>query len=232
MSDSGIAPNVLLVDDDAELVRSVREGLEPAGFQIESAGTLAAAWQRLSARTYAAVILDLGLPDGTGLELADALRAAGSQVPILMLTARSTVEERVDGFAHGADDYLCKPFAVPELQARLEALLRRSRPERQHVLRYAGLELDLLNRVLRFQDRQSLLSDREIAVLAYLMRHAEEPLTRSQMVEQVWGDETDDESILKVYINYVRNKIEHITQKRLIHTVRGVGYMLSETEPD
>jgi DNA-binding response OmpR family regulator len=194
---------------------------------------VAEARRRLTTRTYDVVLLDLGLPDGSGLELADWLRGGGSSVPILMLTARSSVHERLDGFGHGADDYLCKPFDAEELVARLKAVLRRAQPERQHVVKYAGIELDLLKRVVRRAGLEAALSDREAALLAYLMRHPEETLSRGQLVEEVWGDDADvDGSVVNVYVNYLRNKLEQGQLSRVIHTVRGVGYVLSETSPE
>jgi two-component system response regulator MprA len=184
-------------------------------------------------RNYDAVILDLTLPDGSGFELATALRARGCDVPIIILTGRSGVEERLDGFAHGADDYVCKPFAVEELVARLDAVLRRARPERQHLLKYSGVELDLLSRVVRRDDTQATLSDREAALLAFLIRHPEEPISRARLLEEVWGDAAEeDSSVVNVYVNYLRNKLEKGRYPRIIHTLRGVGYMLSETSPD
>jgi two-component system response regulator MprA len=224
---------LLIVEDDPAVVQTVRDGLDSALFALDHAPTVAEALRCLAARTYDVIVLDLGLPDGSGLDLADRLRTAGSRVPILMLTARSRVDERLDGFGHGADDYLCKPFAVDELDARLKAVLRRTRPERQHLLQYAGIELDLLKRVVRHNDVETTLSDREAALLAYLMRHPEEELTRSQLIEEVWGDDAEGEgSVVNVYVNYLRNKLERGRYPRVIHTVRGVGYMLSETTPE
>ena len=224
---------LLLVEDDPGVVQTVRDGLDTALFSLDHAATVAEALGRLTTRTYDVVVLDLGLPDGSGLELADRLRSTGSSVPILMLTARSRVDERLDGFGHGADDYLCKPFAVDELAARLKAVLRRARPERQHLLQYAGIELDLLKRVVSHNGVETTLSDREAALLAYLIRHPEQGLTRAQLIEEVWGDDAEGEgSVLNVYVNYLRNKLEQGRYPRVIHTVRGVGYMLSETSPE
>jgi two-component system response regulator MprA len=225
---------VLLIEDDRELARTVQEALRVANVSLDHAAALVDARRRISTRTYDAIILDLGLPDGSGLELAEAMRQSGSEIPILMLTAQTAVQQRLDGFAHGADDYVCKPFAVNELIARLKALLRRAHPERQHVLRYGDVELDLLKRVACRGDVAAVLSDREAALLAYLMRHPEEPLSREQLAQEVWGlDAETDSGVVNVYINYLRNKLEHGNrQNRLIHTVRGVGYMLAEVAPE
>jgi DNA-binding response OmpR family regulator len=225
--------SVLLVEDDREVVRTIRDGLDATELSLDCAASVAEARQRLATRTYDAVILDLGLPDGNGLELANSLRAAGNDVPILILTAQSRVSQRLDGFAHGADDYLCKPFVPAELVARLRAILRRARPERQHMLKYAGVELDLLNRVVRREDLEATLSDREAAVLACLMRNPEQAVSRARLIEEVWADQAEpDGSVVNVYINYLRNKLEQGRCSRLIHTVRGVGYMLSGTSSE
>jgi DNA-binding response OmpR family regulator len=150
-----------------------------------------------------------------------------------MLTARDTVLERVEGFRQGADDYLCKPFNVEELAARLQAICRRSRPLNRYVLQYSDVELDLITRLVRRNKISQTLSAREAELLAYFMRHPEEPLAREQILEQVWGDEAEDDSnVLNVYVNYLRNKIEAALYPRIIHTVRGLGYILSDKAPE
>lgn len=225
--------HVLLVEDDPEVARTVCEGLETARFSVDHVSTVAGGRQKLATRSYDALILDIALPDGSGLELADTLRASRSPLPVLILTARSTVDERLEGFRHGADDYLCKPFAVDELIARLRALLRRVRPERQHILKYGDVELDLLERVVRRNELQASLSARETELLVYLIRHSEEPLSRSRILEEVWGDDAELEgNVLNVYVNYLRNKLEQGDYPRLLHTVRGVGYMFSQKSPE
>jgi len=150
-----------------------------------------------------------------------------------MLTAKNAVADRIDGFRHGADDYLCKPFDVSELVARLFAIMRRTHPARRHVIGYADVELDLVTRTARRGDTKVTLSAREAELLAYLIRHSEESLTRDSILHEVWGQEAEDDSnVLNVYINYLRNKIDSNPAERLVHTVRGVGYMLSRREPD
>jgi DNA-binding response OmpR family regulator len=223
---------VLLVEDDAETAQIVQETLEAARLNVDRVDCLTDARQMLASRTYDCVVLDLGLPDGSGLELADSLRST-SEVPILMLTAQAALQQRLDGFAHGADDYVCKPCMPDELVARIQALLRRARPERQHVLRYADLQLDLLRRTVTRGGAETPLSDREAALLAYLIRHAGQPVAREALGQDVWGlGPADDAGVVNVYINYLRNKLEHGNQAaRLIHTVRGIGYIFSETPP-
>ncbi len=227
-------PHILLVEDDKEVARDVTAALREAGMSLDHAPTLSAAFDLVAARTFDVIVLDLGLPDGNGLELAKAVRRKRQDVPLLMLTARSAAQHRLDGFAHGADDYVCKPFLMEELVARVKALLRRSRPAGHHLLRYAGVELDLIQRVARRNDSEIVLSDREAALLTFLMRHPDEPLSRETLAQEVWGlDEELGRGVVNVYINYLRNKLEQgDRESRLIHTIRGVGYILSATPPD
>jgi two-component system response regulator MprA len=223
---------VLLIEDDLGVAATVREGLGPRGYHVDHAPSLAKAVELLTSSRFDLVILDLTLPDGDGLNLALRLRSAGSEVPILMLTARDSVPDRVAGFQHGADDYLCKPFDSDELAARLDAILRRVRAGERNLLRYADVQLDLVTRTVRRRGKTATLSDRQAGLLAYLIRHAGEVLPRERVLEEVWGDEAEDDSnVLNVYINYLRNKIESPGAARLIHTIRGVGYMLSEKGP-
>jgi DNA-binding response OmpR family regulator len=224
---------VLLIEDDVELAETVLSYLRGRAFTPRHAPDLATGLRLLSEAGFDVVILDLTLPDGDGLHLAAHLRANGSEVPILMLTARDSVPDRVAGFRHGADDYLCKPFDVEELTARLEAILRRALAGRRHLLQYADLQLDLVTRTVRRKGVHGTLSDREAGLLAYLISHPEQVLQRDRVLEAVWGDEAEDDSnVLNVYINYLRNKIESPGEPRLIHTIRGVGYMLSEKYPE
>jgi DNA-binding response OmpR family regulator len=228
-----IPARLLLVEDDLDVVRTILDGLDSTQFSVDHCPTLAAGYRALTGRKYDALILDLGLPDGSGLKLADRLRSAGSELPIIVLTAKTSVDERVNGFEHGADDYLCKPFSVTELSARVQALLRRSRAARRHVLTYRGIELDLLKRLVKRGERQASLSAREVDLLAYLILHAEETIPRERILEDVWGEEgEDDTNVLNVYVNYLRNKLEGGSLPRLIHTIRGIGYLLSESDPD
>jgi len=215
------------------VARAVRDGLEPRGFRLVHALSLAAAVQRLTESPFDAVILDLTLPDGNGLDLAGSLRQQNNDIPILMLTAKDRVTERVEGFRHGADDYLCKPFETEELVARLWAILRRARAQQRHILRYADIELDLIARTVRRGSIKEVLSIREADLLGYLLRHPEEVLPRDRILQNVWGDEAEEDSnVLNVYINYLRNKLEGATHSRVIHTVRRAGYVLSLTEPE
>lgn len=225
---------VLLVEDDDDVVATIEDVFRGTGMVLERVATLADAQLRVRSRMHDAVILDLGLPDGGGLALADVLRGVDEEVPILILTAQAGVAQRLEGFARGADDYVCKPFVPEELVARLRALLRRSRSERRHILRYGGVELDLLKRVVTSAGSSTPLSDREVALLAFFMRNAERPISRETLAQEVFGLEPHlDSGVVNVYVNYLRNKLGHgYREPPLIHTVRGIGYMLSEHPPE
>lgn len=224
---------VLVIEDDTDVASVIQERLRGGGFAVTHAPTLGAGQAYLSSGDWSVIVLDLMLPDGSGLDLAEKLRAAGDETPILMLTARDTAYERVEGFRRGADDYLCKPFEPDELVARLEAIIRRTKNIDRHKLHYGDIELDLITRRVRREETELTLSAREAELLAFLMRHPEEVLQRDRILQQVWGDEAEEDSnVLNVYINYLRNKVEGCKHPRVIHTVRGAGYMLSELEPD
>lgn len=223
---------VLLVEDDAGVARIVSDGLSERGFRVRQAETLAASRAALTAEGFDVMVLDLALPDGNGLDLAASLRASGNELPILMLTAQNGVQDRVTGFREGADDYLCKPFDVDELAARLHAIVRRTAAGNRHVLQYSDVELDLLTRTVTRGSTRAVLSARELDLLSFLLRHPEQTLPRERILAEVWGDEAEDDSnVLNVYINYLRNKLEPPELPRLIHTVRGKGYCLAEREP-
>lgn len=224
---------VIVIEDDTAVALVIKERLGASGFLVTHAATIETGRSMLLEGEWDVIVLDLMLPDGSGLDLAKQIRERGDETPILMLTARDTVYERVEGFKHGADDYLCKPFDVDELAARLEAIVRRAKSAERHKLSYADIELDLITRRVKRRETELTLSAREAELLAFLMRHPEEVLQRDRILQQVWGDEAEEDSnVLNVYINYLRNKVEGSRHPRVIHTVRGAGYMLSELEPD
>ena len=227
------ALNILMVEDDERLVAALREEFRKRRMLLHHAGTLSDARELLrEPARFNAVILDLNLPDGNGITLAEACRREGLSIPIIMLTARDAVEDRISGLGHGADDYICKPFAVGELIARLDAVWRRTSRPRHHVLRYGDIELDLIKRRLRRGEMDVPLSTRELDLLVYFMLHPEEVLEKERILREVWGDGTEgDDNLLQVYANYLRNKLEAGRYPRVIHTVRGVGYVLSQDEP-
>jgi len=223
---------VLLVEDDAGIVAFVRQGLTEAGFTVDAVvdGLEGLAAARVA--TYDAIILDGMLPGLDGLAVLVELRRLGMRTPVLLLTARAAVEDRVAGLETGADDYLTKPFAFTELLARLRALLRRPPLQADQLLRVGDLELDPLRRSVRRGGSPVDLSPREFALLAYLMRHAGQALTRTQIAEQIWSlDYAGDTNVVDVYIGYLRRKLGLAHGGPRIQTVRGVGYRLS-LEPE
>jgi two-component system response regulator MprA len=226
---------VLVVDDDPSVVHSVAAALRRDGHQVQALTNGLEALERLGGTSFDSVVLDVLMPGLDGLEVCRTLRARGDLTPILMLTARDLVADRVDGLDAGADDYLVKPFAVEELRARLRALVRRTAPGMlggTRRLRFADLELDPLTREVRRGDRLIPLTRTEFALLELFMVHARQVLTRSIIFEHVWGyDFGPTSNQLWVYISYLRRKLEAGGEARLIYTERGVGYALREPRP-
>jgi two-component system response regulator MprA len=222
--------HILVVDDD----RAMREGLERVlrrdGHEVVVAADGESAWSALGACPPDAVILDLLLPDSDGVEICRALRRAGNRTPVLMLTARDAVADRVAGLDAGADDYVVKPFALEELRARVRALLRRASPaDADGLLRYADVELDSSAYEARRGDRALALTRTEFHLLQLFLRNPRQVLTRSVIFERVWGYDFGSASrSLEVYVGYLRRKLEADGEPRLLHTVRGVGYVLRE----
>lgn len=222
---------ILVVDDDQKLLKMMRRTLAYEGFQVATALTGREALAQMQAKTPDLIVLDWMMPELNGLEMTSTLRAAGDDIPILMLTARDAVEDRVKGLDSGADDYLIKPFAPSELLARLRALLRRlEKTKTEQPLSYAGLYLNVTTRETRRGEREFELTPREFELLHYFMRHPGRVLTRDRILEAVWGyDFGGEDNVLEVYIGYLRKKTEAGGESRLIQTIRGVGYMLRET---
>jgi two-component system, OmpR family, copper resistance phosphate regulon response regulator CusR len=219
---------ILIAEDDRKVASFIRQGLEEDGHAVEVAadGDTALA---LASDTphFDLVILDVMLPKRDGFSVLRALRAAGVATPVLMLTARDSVTDKVTGLNAGADDYLAKPFAFEELLARVRALLRRGTEQRAAVLRVADLTLDPLRREARRGVRRLALTTREYALLEYFMRNAGRVLTRPMLAEHVWGLDFDSESnIVDVYVGYLRRKVDAPGEPRLLRTVRGAGYAL------
>jgi two-component system response regulator MprA len=222
---------ILVVDDERAVRESLRRALELEGYAIELAGDGNEALYRLeSSDEPDAMILDVLMPGLDGLEVCRRIRATGSRLPVLMLTARTEVEDRVAGLDAGADDYVTKPFALEELLARVRALLRRTTDEPGEVLQFADLELDLGTREVKRGGRSIELTRTEFSLLELFMRNPRQVLTRSVIFERVWGyDFGFASNSLDVYIGYLRRKTEAGDEPRLIQTVRGVGYALRET---
>jgi two-component system response regulator MprA len=228
---------ILVVDDDRAVRDSLRRSLEFNGYTVELAHDGQQALDAVAGQRPDAMVLDVMMPRLDGLEVCRRLRGTGDDLPILVLTARDAVSDRVSGLDAGADDYLPKPFALEELLARLRALLRRRSPgaedNGQHVaLRFADLELDPGTRDVRRGERSISLTRTEFALLELLMRHPRQVLTRGRILEDVWGyDFPTSGNALEVYVGYLRRKTEATGEPRLIHTVRGVGYALRESPP-
>jgi two-component system response regulator MprA len=221
---------VLVVDDDPAVSGALNRALRLEGYDVSLAGDGPIALEQIAVRPPDAVVLDVGLPTLDGLEVCRRLRAAGDDTPVLMLTARDAVNDRVQGLDAGADDYLVKPFALAELLARLRALLRR-RPEDtgDEVLTFADLRLDPVTREAKRGDRHFSLTRIEYDLLELLLRHPRQVLTRELILDRVWGYTFDSgTNSLAVYIGYLRRKTELEGEPRLIHTARGVGYVLRE----
>ncbi len=225
--------DILVVDDDEPLTMLLRRALAYDGYHVEVALRGDEALRKVQERPPDLVILDVMLPEMDGLEVCRRLRAAGDQVPLLLLTAKDTVADRVEGLDIGADDYLVKPFDNEELLARVRALLRRSNTEQPEVLRYADLELDTGAREAHRCGRTIHLSTTEYELLALFMRRPRQVLTREVILERVWGYDFEGQSnVLEVYIGYLRGKLEAGGEPRLVHTVRGAGYILREQAED
>jgi two-component system, OmpR family, response regulator MprA len=224
---------VLVVDDDPAVRESLRRSLAFNGYQVELADDGEHALRKVAATHPDVVVLDVMMPRMDGLAACRALRAAGDDVPVLMLTARDEVSDRVAGLDAGADDYLPKPFALEELLARLRALLRRIDPaESRSILRLADLTLDPVSREVTRGKRSLRLTRTEFSLLELLLRHPRQVLTRERILDDVWGyDFPTSANSLEVYVGYLRRKTEADGEPRLIHTVRGVGYVARETPP-
>lgn len=221
---------LLLVEDDAKLAVWLRQGLKEQGFGVDLAATAPEGLGLALATDYDAVLLDLMLPGVDGLDLLQQLRQRGSAVPVLVVTARSALEDRVRGLDLGADDYLAKPFDLRELLARLRAITRRPAVLPQTLLSAADLELDPAAREVRRAGRSLELTAKEFALLEYLLRKKGKVVTRGMILDHVWDMEYDGGSnLVEVYINYLRRKVDQDFEPKLIHTVRGAGYVLRET---
>ncbi|HWE60515.1 MAG TPA: response regulator transcription factor [Chloroflexota bacterium] len=221
-------PTILIADDDQKIVEMLRRTLSYEGYGVLTAADGREALDQAQAHHPDVVVLDWMMPGLDGVEVARRLRAAEG-MPILMLTARDAVEDRVEGLDSGADDYLVKPFAPAELLARIRSLLRRLPEGSEKPLRYTDLVLDPTTRETRRGERNMALSPKEFDLLSYLMRHPRQVLPRERILEEVWGyDFGGEDNVLDVYIGYLRAKTEAAGEPRLIQTVRGVGYVLRE----
>ena len=221
---------VLLVEDDPRVARLVERGLAEAGYDVEVAADGGDGYARAAAGDHDLLVLDVMLPGLEGLEVCGMLRQQGVRTPILMLTARDTVADRVLGLDAGADDYLVKPFALEELLARVRALGRRAADARDgDLLRVGDLTLDVARHEARRDGRAIELTAKEFALLEYLMRNAGRVLTRDQITARVWGhDSAATSNVVEIYVHYLRDKVDRGFARPLIRTVRGVGYSIRD----
>lgn len=225
---------ILVVEDERKVASFIRQGLAEEGHVVEVAGDGATALDLLlGAPAYDLVVLDVMLPRRDGLDVLKTLRARGVRTPVLILTARDAVTDKVAGLDLGADDYLTKPFAFEELLARARALLRRGTDQRASVLRLGDLALDPVTREARRGRRRIELTAREYSLLDYFLRQPGRVLTRPMIAEHVWGLDFDSESnLIDVYIGYLRRKVDAPGEPRLLHTVRGSGYVMKLEAPE
>ena len=227
----GLQMRILVVEDEKKMAAFIKRGLEEEGTVVDIAADGEDGLFRASHGNYDLIILDITLPRLDGLEVCRRLREARLSAPILLLTARDSVEMKVKGLDSGADDYLTKPFAFAELLARIRALRRRDRAEVNMKLQVADLVLDPLTRRVSRSGQNIQLTSKEFALLECFMRHPDQVLSRTVLSEKVW-DETFDSftNVIDVYVNYLRNKIDRNFSPKLLHTVRGVGYVLRKSE--
>jgi len=222
---------ILVVEDDKKVARALREGLQAEHYDVRVAGTGEEGFFLVHHESFDLVLLDLMLPRRDGIEVLTTLRKRGLQIPVLILTARDTVEDRVQGLDLGADDYLVKPFAFPELLARIRALLRRGRMDQAVKLRHADLEMDLLTRRVARKGQALDLTLKEFELLEYLLHHQGRVVSREMLARDVWqvtARATPLDNVIDVTVARLRRKIDDPFEKKLLHTLRGVGFMLGE----
>lgn len=219
---------VLIVEDDRQVASFIIMGLKQAGFAVDHAPDGEDGLHMAEVNPYDVMIIDIMLPKRDGLSVIESLRSKGNTTPILVLSARGSIDDKLKGFQSGSDDYLTKPFSFSELQARLQALLRRAtRGQSQNVLSVADLQMDLLSRKVRRSDREIELQPREFALLEYLMRNSGNVVSKTMILEHIWDYHFDPQTnVVDVLVHRLRNKIDKDSKTRLIQTVRGVGYVL------
>ena len=225
---------VLVVEDEQKVGNALREGLEGERYEVVVERTGEDAFFRITTETFDLILLDLGLPGRDGLQILTALRAKSIKTPVLVLTARDTLQDRVAGLDSGADDYLVKPFAFAELLARIRALMRRGRGADAPRLAVGDLRMDLITRKVVRGEQPVELTVREFELLEYLMRYEGQVVSRETLARDVWKETartTPLDNVIDVHIARLRRKIDHEHAVKLIHTVRGVGFMLREGEP-
>ncbi|HTK82241.1 MAG TPA: response regulator transcription factor [Bacteroidota bacterium] len=218
---------VLIVEDEKKVAKFIQQGLEEEHYTVTVANDGQQGETLATTDKFDLIILDILLPKKDGISVLKAIRAARNNTPVLMLTAKSSIENKVEGLDSGADDYLTKPFSISELLARIRSLLRRGTPEKSTQLNVGELQLDLVAHKAKRGEKMIELTAREYALLEYFMRNVNHVLTRSVISEHIWNYNFDSgTNVVDVYINHLRNKIDDGFEKKLLHTVRGVGYVM------
>jgi heavy metal response regulator len=218
---------ILIVEDEKKVANFIKKGLEEEHYAVDTAEDGEAGLYLIEVNNYDLIVLDLMIPKIDGLEVLKRLRSRKNNVPVLVLTAKDSVEDRVTGLDTGCDDYLTKPFAFTEFLARVRALLRRERTEKEPVLRIADLTLSQVTHKVTRGGREIELTSKEYALLEYFMRNPDKVLTRTMISEHVWDYHFDSmTNVVDVYVNYLRKKVDKDFDLKLIHTIRGVGYMM------
>jgi DNA-binding response OmpR family regulator len=225
------AMNILVIEDEAKVASFLRRGLQQSGYEIDIAADGEEGYEKIRSTSYDLVLLDLMLPKVSGFDLIPKIRECRPGVPIIAVTAKASVEDRVRGLNLGCDDYLIKPFSFAELLARIQVQVRRGAPSAAMELRAADLVLNPLKRKVTRGGKTIDLSNKEFSLLEYLLRNKDQIVTRNMIVEHVWDASFDNfTNVVDVYINYLRNKVDRDFEPRLIQTVRGVGYTLREKQ--
>jgi DNA-binding response OmpR family regulator len=222
---------ILVVEDEKSLREIVAARMGREGYAADSASNGVEALEYIESGSYDCVILDIMLPKKDGITILKEMRGRGDQTPVLLLTARDSIEDRVSGLDCGADDYLVKPFAYDELSARVRALLRRGTENKSNELAFADLRMNLLSREVTRGGRSISLTVKEFALLEYFLRNPNRTLTRDQIINHVWNFDFDNNTnVVNVYMRYLRGKIDEGSEEKLIHTIRGVGYIMKDGE--
>lgn len=221
---------VLLVEDESKVANFISRGLQEEGYVVDIAPDGKIGLQNINETTYDIILLDLMIPEIDGLEVLKRIRANGMDTPVLIITAKSSKEDVVKGLDTGSDDYLTKPFSFDELLARIRALLRRRKQPTSLTLEYRGLTLDTYSRKLFIGSREAELTEKEFLIMEHMMKNPEKPITRKEIAEHGWESQDDSSNIVDVYINFLRKKMETLSDRKYINTVRGVGYILKEAD--
>jgi len=218
---------ILVIEDELKTLNILKKGLQQAAYDVDVAADGVVGYDKIRDNEYDLILLDLMLPKLSGWELISLTRKFKPSIPLIALTARASVKDRVQGLKLGCDDYIVKPFSFEELLARIEAAIRRHRSSHITELRSADLVLDLLKKIVTRGGRAIELSTKELLILEYLLRNEDKVVTRKMILDNVWkGSLEEDTNVIDVYINYLRNKVDRDFDRQLIHTVRGLGYIL------